>query len=115
LFLEVAFAVEPILHGDGEAIEGDAVADFEEAVGDGESVVEDGVVGEVAHGKAVEPLDGAGRGRGDAGEIVDCDFALKHGYTNWMNMGVSSAKELGVSVMRAVVGSWGKTVMVEEP
>jgi hypothetical protein len=79
LFLEVGLAVEPVLHGGGEAVEGDAVADFEESVGDGEGVVEDGVVGEIAHGEVVEPVDGAGLGDGGFKEVFDGDFALKHG------------------------------------
>ncbi len=58
--LEVAFAAEPVFHGEVEAVEGDAVARFEEAVGDGEGVVEDGVVGEVAHGEVVDPVQRAG-------------------------------------------------------
>jgi hypothetical protein len=79
VFLEVTLAVEPILHGGGEAVERDSIADFESAVGEGKGVVEDGVVGEVAHGKVVEPLDGTGLGGGGFGEEFDGDFALEHG------------------------------------
>ena len=75
--------MEPVLHGGAEVVQGDAIADFEEAVGGGEGVVEDRVVGEVAHGEAVEPLDGAGLWWGVwiavRGEVFDRDFALEHG------------------------------------
>ncbi len=57
---EIAFAAEPVGEAVAEQIEGHARADFEEAVGDGKSVVKDGIVGEVAHGEVVEPVEGAG-------------------------------------------------------
>ena len=79
LFLEVALAVKPVLHGGGEAVEGNAITDLESAVGDGKRVVEDGVVGEVAHGEVVEPLDRAGLGGGVLREVFDGNFAQKHG------------------------------------
>ncbi len=79
MFLEVGFAAEPVFHGGLEAVEGDAVADFEGAVGEGKGVVEDGVVGEVAHGEVVEPLDGAGGGGGGFSEVFDGEFAIEHG------------------------------------
>jgi len=60
--LEIAFAAEPILHGRLEAIEGDAVAGFEQAIGNGQRVVEDRIIGEVAHGEVVDPGNGAGVG-----------------------------------------------------
>src|ERR1700736_6304240 len=57
--LQIAFAVEPVGHLFDEQVDWDTVAGFEEAVGDGERVVEDGVVGEVAHGEAIEVTDWA--------------------------------------------------------
>jgi hypothetical protein len=56
-WFEIAFAVEPVLHGELEFVQGDAVAGFEEAVGSGEGIVEDGIIGEVAHGEVVDPVD----------------------------------------------------------
>jgi hypothetical protein len=75
---EVAFAAEPVFHGGVKAIEGDVVAGFEEAVGDGESVVEDGVIGEVAHGEVVDPMEGTGGWGAVRGDTVDRDFTDEH-------------------------------------
>jgi len=52
--------VEPVFHVGAEAVERDAAADFHEPVGDGKRVVKDRIVGEVAHGKVVEPVERAG-------------------------------------------------------
>lgn len=60
--LKIAFAAEPVLHGGPELIERDTVTGFEQAIGGGESVIENGVIGEVAHGKVVDPFDWAGVG-----------------------------------------------------
>ncbi len=72
---EVGFAAEPVFHGGGETVEGDAGAGFEEAVGDGEGVVEDGVVGEVAHGEVVELGDGAEVGGAGGVDAFDGEFS----------------------------------------
>jgi hypothetical protein len=57
---EVALAAEPVFHRGLQAMERYAVAGFEHAVGNRKRVVKNGVVGEVAHGEVVDPLDGAG-------------------------------------------------------
>jgi hypothetical protein len=75
---EVAFAAKPVLHFDAELIEGDAIADFEKAIGDRQGVVEDGVVGEVPHGKVIDPLDGAWMGCSSRVDAFDGEFAEKH-------------------------------------
>jgi hypothetical protein len=76
VLLEVAFAVEPVIHRRAQAVERDAIAYFQHAVGDGEGVVEGGVVGEIAHGEVIQPLDGAGQRWCPVG---DGDFALEDG------------------------------------
>src|SRR6185437_10861699 len=76
--LQIAFAAEPVLHGRLEFVQRHAGARFEKAVGSGERVIEDGVVGEVAHGEVVDPLDGA-RVRVAFGiDTFDAEFAGKH-------------------------------------
>lgn len=78
---EVAFAAKPVFHGGLEAVEGDVVAGFEQAIGDGEGVVKDGVVGEVAHGKIVDPVERAGSFGTVGGEAMDGNFAHEHAST----------------------------------
>jgi len=56
---DVIFAAKPVLHAGLQAIEWNAISGLEQTIGDGKRVVEDGVVGEVAHGKVVDPADGA--------------------------------------------------------
>jgi len=78
---KVAFAAEPVFHGNLQAVERDAVAGFEEAVGDGEGVVKDGVVGEVAHGEVVDLVDGAGVGLAGGVDALDGETADEHDST----------------------------------
>jgi hypothetical protein len=61
---EPDFPTEPLLHCSLQGVEGDAEAGFKQAVGHGKRVVEVGMVGEVAHGEAVEPGERYGPGRG---------------------------------------------------
>jgi hypothetical protein len=56
---DVALASEPVFHAPLKTIDGNAIAGFKNTVCDWKRVVEDGVVGEVAHGKAIDPLDRA--------------------------------------------------------
>jgi hypothetical protein len=56
---QIAFAAKPVFHGQVETVERDAMAGFEQSVGGGKRVIEDRVVGKVAHGKVVDPADGA--------------------------------------------------------
>lgn len=76
--LEIALAAKPVFHGCPEAVERDAEASFEKAVGDGERIVKDGVVGEVAHGEAVDPLNGAGMGAAFGVNAFDLELAEEH-------------------------------------
>lgn len=62
LWFQIAFSTKPVLHGGLEGADRDPVTGFEQAVGYGERIVEDCIVRKVAHGEAVEPLQGA---RGD--------------------------------------------------
>ena len=75
---EIALAAEPVFHGGLEAVQGDAVPCFEEAVGGGEGVVKDGVVGEVAHGEVIDPVDGAGVMPALAIDSFDGQLAREH-------------------------------------
>ncbi len=75
---EVGFAAEPVLHGDGEAVEGDAGTGFEEAVSDWQGVVEDRVVGEVAHGEVVQLGDGTTVRDAGGVDAFDGEFAGEH-------------------------------------
>jgi hypothetical protein len=77
--LEVAFAAKPVVHGSVEAVDGDAMAGFEQAVGDGEGVVEDGVGSEVAHGKAVDVAQRAGMALARRVDALDGQAAGEHG------------------------------------
>ena len=76
--LQVAFAAEPVFHGWLKAVEWDVVSGFEKAIGDGQSVVEDSVVGEVAHGEIVDPVDGAGGFRSFGIYVANREFAHEH-------------------------------------
>jgi len=91
--LEVAFAAEPVFHGGEEAVEGDVVSGFEEAVGEGEGVVENSVVGEVAHGEVVDPVQRAGGFCPVRGEAMDRKFTGEHVSTvehGWRLVGAGS-------------------------
>ena len=57
--LQVALAAKPVLHGRLKAREWHARSGFEHSVGQGQRVVEDRIVGEVAHGKVVDPANWA--------------------------------------------------------
>src|SRR5271166_6033108 len=58
--LQVALATKPVFHGRLKAFEGHVRPGFEHSVGHGQRVVEDRIVGEVAHGKIVDPANRAG-------------------------------------------------------
>ena len=58
--LQVAFTVKPLFHGRLEAIEGNAIARFEQPVACRKRVVEGRIVGEVTHGEAVDPSQRTG-------------------------------------------------------
>ena len=78
---EVSFAAEPIFHGCLQSIEGNTVSTLEQPVGDGKGVVKDGVVGEVAHGKVVDPAKRAGMTAAFGIEALDGKLAREHGFT----------------------------------
>ena len=75
---EVAFAPEPVLHGFLELVERHSRSDLHASVGDGQGVVENRGVGEVPHGKVVQPLEGAGVALA-VGLVVDLELAEEHG------------------------------------
>ena len=56
---EVALAPKPIFHRGSQPIEGHAMSRFEEPIGARQRVIEYGVVGEVPHGKVVDPVERA--------------------------------------------------------
>ena len=88
--VDVAFAVEPVFHAATEAIERDAISGFEETVGDGKRVVEDGVVGEVAHREAVDPLDWTGMRFTCGVDAFDAEPADEHAQAKRVNIGEST-------------------------
>jgi len=57
--LQVALAAKPVFHGRLKALERDARPGFEHSVGHRQRVIEDWIVGEVAHGKVVDPANRA--------------------------------------------------------
>lgn len=59
VFRQIALSAKPVFHVVLEAIERHARANLHPAVRGRDSVVENGIVGEVAHGKAVEPFQQA--------------------------------------------------------
>jgi hypothetical protein len=111
---DVIFATEPGFHVGLELVEGDAVAGFEEAVGDREGVVEDGVVGEVAHGEVVDPLDGTGVRRACGVDALNGELAGEHGQAKRVNMGESSGSVCIGPESWPVTRSRRKTVTVAE-
>ena len=78
---EVSLAAEPIVHGYLQSIEGNTVSTLEQPVGNRESVVKGGVVGEIAHGKVVDPAKGAGMTPAFGIEALDGELAREHGFT----------------------------------
>ena len=77
---EVSLAAEPVFHGGLQARERDAVSALEQPVGDGEGVVEDGLVGEVTHGKIVDPAQRAGMTAAFGIKALDGELAREHGF-----------------------------------
>jgi hypothetical protein len=88
--LKVAFAAAPVFQPGAELVEWYAVAGFEEAVGDGQGIVEDGVVGEVAHGKTVDPLDRTRVSFPCGIDALNGESAGKHDQAKSVNMGEST-------------------------
>jgi hypothetical protein len=78
---QVALAPEPVFHGREQAIERNAMPGFEHSVCGREGIVEDGVVGEIAHGKAVDVPDGAGMALTSSIDALDREAPRKHGFT----------------------------------
>src|SRR5438270_5737499 len=56
LFADVVLATEPVFHRALQLRQRHAAAHFHQPVADGDGVIEDGVIGEVAHGEAVQPF-----------------------------------------------------------
>src|SRR6185312_7675499 len=56
---QVAFSLKPILHRGSQGFERDTRTDLHQSVAEREGVVECGIIREIAHGKAVEPLQRA--------------------------------------------------------
>ena len=77
MFTYIALAVEPIFHCGAQLFGGNAASGFENAVRDGQSVVEYSIVSEIAHGKAVEPLQFTGLALAVV-LVFDLEFAGKH-------------------------------------
>ena len=73
--------MKPVFHRGLQAVERDFVADFEQTVSGGEGVVEDRVIGEVAHGEAVDVADGAGVALARGIDALDEEAAGEHGLT----------------------------------
>jgi hypothetical protein len=70
---------EPIFHPACQKVERNAVACFHQSIPKGKRVVKDGIVGEVAHGKAIDPVDRTWM-RGACGVYAfDLKLAGKHG------------------------------------
>jgi hypothetical protein len=80
-WLEVALAAKPIFHRGLKAIERNAAASFEQAVGGGERVIKDCVVGEVAHGEVIDPMDWAQVMGAGGIDSLDGETARKHATT----------------------------------
>ena len=78
-WFEIAFAVEPVLHGGPEFIERDTVTGFEQAIGGGEGVIENGVIGKVAHGEVVDPVDGTQVRLAFGVDAFDTELPDEHG------------------------------------
>lgn len=77
-WFEITFAAEPVLHGELEFVQRDAVSGFEETVGGGERIVEGGIVGEVAHGEVVDPVDGTQVRLAFGVDAFDKELASEH-------------------------------------
>jgi hypothetical protein len=77
--LAFAFAAlgQPSGEAFGEALGGQAEAGFEAAVGERKGVVEIGGVGEIAHGKLIEPFERAGAALAED-QDVDLKFLRIH-------------------------------------
>jgi len=87
---DVILAAKPVPHAPLQAVEGDAIAGFENAVGDRERVVEDGVVGEVPHREAVDPLDGTRMSDARGVDAFDTQGAGEHAQAKRVNIGEST-------------------------
>ena len=74
---QVSLTSKPILHGVPELVHGYAGTNLHLAVGNRERVIEDTGVGEVAHGKAVEPFQRAGK-TAAIGLVLHANLAGKH-------------------------------------
>jgi hypothetical protein len=86
---EMTFAAEPVFHGGLEPVEGDAETGFEDSVGDRKGVVEEGVIGEVAHRKAVDVAKGARTALTRRADALHGEAAREHDFT------VQEAQSLG--------------------
>lgn len=58
-FGKIAFAAKPILHGAFQCLQGNQRTNFHAAVGHGKGIVKNSGIGEIPHGKAVQPLQRA--------------------------------------------------------
>lgn len=75
---EVAFAAEPVFHGGLKTGKWDAVPHFEQAVSRWKRIVKDRIIGEIAHGKVVDPVDGARGERSRGVNPLDGEHTRKH-------------------------------------
>jgi len=79
--LQIALAPEPAFHRDLELVDGNAMAGFKHSIACGKRIVEDRIVGEVAHGEAVDLADRASVARAGCIYTFNGYAALKHGST----------------------------------
>src|SRR5438105_492788 len=78
LFPQISLPPEPILHCRFQFFQRNPRSDFQHTISRRQSVVKNLVIGEVAHGKAIQPLDGTGLALARF-FIFDFDFAGVHG------------------------------------
>jgi len=78
--LEVAFAAKPFLHGSLQPIERNTRPGLKNTITGGECVVKDRIVREIAHGKVVNPVDGAGMALTGCVDTLDGKAAGEHDF-----------------------------------
>ena len=77
IFRQITLAAEPVLHVGSKPIEWDTGPGFDQSIADRKRVVKNGIVGEISHGKTVEPLQRHGMAQPTIFEF-DFDFPREH-------------------------------------
>ena len=75
---EISLATEPVFHRNPQSFQRHAETHLQQAIAHWQGVVEDGVVGEVPHGKIVDPLHRAWMPLPCRVDGFDLQFAQKH-------------------------------------